>query len=217
MGTRNAVLDEIYDAVLQGKRLEIEALVRKALTEGAAPADIIENALRPAMDEVGDRFSRAEAFLPDLILASDATKLAIDYLRPMLGAEGVATRQETIVIGTAQGDMHDIGKNLVIATLEGTGYRVIDLGVDVPAERFVEAVREYRPAVVGLSALLTTTMINIPKTIDALTEAGLREGCLLAVGGAPVTRRNADQWGAEIYAADAGTAAKMITARLASR
>jgi len=217
MSTRNAILDEIYDAVLQGKRLEIEALVRKALAQGEAPADIIENALRPAMDEVGDRFSRAEFFLPDLILASDATKLAIDFLRPMLGAEGVATRQETIVIGTVQGDMHDIGKNLVIATLEGTGYRVIDLGVDVPAEKYVEAVREYQPAVVGLSALLTTTMINIPKTIDALTEAGLREERLLAVGGAPVTRRNADQWGVEIYAADAGTAAKMVTERLAAR
>ena len=128
------------------------------------------------------------------ILAAETTKRAINYLRPMLGSGGAASRQETVVIGTVQGDMHDIGKNLVIATLEGTGYKVVDLGVDVAPERFVEAVRSHDPSVVGFSALLSTTMVNIPRTIDALEEAGLRRGRLLAVGGAPVTQRNADEW-----------------------
>lgn len=212
-----STLQQIHEIVLAGKRLEIERLVQQALDEGQTPHTIIEQALRPAMDEVGERFSRAEFFLPDLILAAEATKRATNYLRPLLGAAGAAGRQETIVIGTVQGDMHDIGKNLVIATLEGTGYQVVDLGVDAAPEKFVEAVRAHDPAVVGFSALLSTTMVNIPRTIDALREAGLRDGRLLAVGGAPVTQRNADEWHVDIYAADAGTAARIVTATLAAR
>ena len=209
--------DQICAAVLGGKRHDIGALVRQALGEGTSATAIIEQALRPAMDEVGDRFSKAEFYLPDLILASEATKNAIAILRPLLGGEGPATRLETVVIGTVQGDLHDIGKNLVIAILEGTGYHVVDLGVDVPAERFVEAVRAYDPAVVGFSALLSTTMVNIPKAIDALAKAGLREGRLMAVGGAPITQRNAREWNADIYAADAGTAARIVSEHLAAR
>jgi methylmalonyl-CoA mutase cobalamin-binding domain/chain len=212
-----STLDRIHGVVLEGKRHEIEALVQRALGEGQSPHTIIEKALRPAMDEVGQRFSRAEFFLPDLILAAETTKRAINYLRPMLGSAGAASRQETVVIGTVQGDMHDIGKNLVIATLEGTGYKVVDLGVDVAPERFVDAVRSHDPSVVGFSALLSTTMVNIPRTIDALEEAGLRRGRLLAVGGAPVTQRNADEWKVEIYAPDAGTAARIVTEQLAAR
>ena len=212
-----STLQQIYDVILQGKRNEVEALVKQALDEGHSATAIIEQALRPAMDEVGERFSRAEFFLPDLILAAEATKRAIAFLRPLLADGSAASRQETVVIGTVQGDLHDIGKNLVVATLEGTGYRVVDLGVDVPPEKFVEAVRTHNPAVVGFSALLSTTMVNIPRTIDALREAGLRDGRLLAVGGAPVTQRNADEWQVEIYAADAGTAARLVTERLAAR
>jgi methylmalonyl-CoA mutase cobalamin-binding domain/chain len=212
-----SILDDIYNVVLEGKRNEVEGLVRQALEEGVSATDIIEKALRPAMDEVGMRFSKAEFFLPDLILAAEATKRAIAYLRPLLGEGGTASRQQTVVIGTVQGDLHDIGKNLVVATLEGTGYRVVDLGVDVAPERFVEAVRTHKPAVVGFSALLSTTMVNIPRTIDALREAGLREGLLIAVGGAPVTQRNADEWQADIYAPDAGTAARIVNEKLAAR
>jgi methylmalonyl-CoA mutase cobalamin-binding domain/chain len=210
------ILDDIYSCVLEGRRNEVEILVKQALEENVSATDIIEKALRPAMDEVGLRFSRAEFFLPDLILAAETTKRAVAYLRPLLGEKGVTSRQETVVIGTVQGDLHDIGKNLVIATLEGTGYRVVDLGVDVAPERFVEAVRMHKPAVVGFSALLSTTMVNIPRPIDALREAGLREEVLIAVGGAPVTQRNADEWQADIYAPDAGTAARVITERLAA-
>lgn len=210
-------LEQIYTSVLQGDRKKVEALVREALDQGSAATAIVQDALRPAMNEVGERFARAEFFLPDLILAAEATKTAIDYLRPHLGQAGPVSRQETVVIGTVQGDVHDIGKNLVIATLEGTGYRVIDLGVDVSPEKFVEAIRTHDPAVIGFSALLSTTMVSIPKTIDVLEEAGLREGRLLAVGGAPVTQRNADEWGVDIYAADAGTAARLVTETLAAR
>ena len=120
------------------------------------------------------------------------------------------------MIGTVEGDVHDIGKNLVIATLEGAGYEVVDLGIDVPDQTFVDAVREHDPAVVGFSALLSTTMVNIPRVIEALKEAGLREGRLVAVGGAPVTQRNADEWGADIYASDAGTAANIVSQRLSA-
>jgi len=212
-----SIQDELYETVLNGKRGEVQALVRRALDEGVAPMAIVEQTLRPAMNEVGERFSRAEFYLPDLILASEAMKNAIGTLQPWLaGLEG-AVPQHSIVLGTVEGDLHDIGKNLVKATLEGAGHRVIDLGVDAAPDKFIAAVREHDPAVVGFSALLSTTMVNIPKTIQALDEAGLRQGRLLAVGGAPVTQRNADEWGAEIYAADAGTAMRVINEALAGR
>ncbi len=210
-------LDELYSVVLTGQRGQVEEVVQKALDEGFGPLEIIEQTLRPAMGEVGERFSRAEFFLPDLILAAEAMKNATAYLRPLLAAQGELPAQETVVIGTVEGDLHDIGKNLVIATLEGAGYEVVDLGVDVKAEKFVEAAREYDPAVVGFAALLSTTMVNVPKTINALAEAGLREERLMAVGGAPVTQRNADEWGADIYAADAGAAVRVVNEVLAKR
>jgi 5-methyltetrahydrofolate--homocysteine methyltransferase len=211
------ILERIHETVLTGRRHEIAGLVQQALGEGVRATSIVNEALRPAMSEVGERFSRAEAYLPDLILASEATKNAIALLRPLLSEGGLAQRHETIVIGTVEGDVHDIGKNLVIATLEGAGFEVIDVGIDVPAERFIQAVRDHDPAVVAFSALLSTTMVEIPRAIEALEEAGLREGRLMAVGGAPVTQRNADEWGAEIYAGDAGTAARIVTERLAGR
>ena len=210
-------LDELYQAVLNGKRAEVEPLVQKALEEGVVPMTIVEGTLRPAMNEVGERFSRAEFYLPDLILASEAMKNATNYLRPVLADQNALVAQETVVIGTVEGDLHDIGKNLVIATLEGAGHRVVDLGVDAAPHKYIDAVREHDPAVIGFSALLSTTMVNIPKTIRALEEAGLREGRWLAVGGAPVTQRNADEWGVEIYAADAGTAMRVINEALANR
>jgi methylmalonyl-CoA mutase cobalamin-binding domain/chain len=210
-------LEQLYLTVLEGKRSEVKALVDAALEEGVAPMTIVEGTLRPAMNEVGERFSRAEFYLPDLILASEAMKNAINRLRPLLASDDALVGQETVIIGTVEGDLHDIGKNLVIATLEGAGHRVVDLGVDAAPQKFIDAVREHDPAVVGFSALLSTTMVNIPKTIEALQRAGLREGRLLAVGGAPVTRRNADEWGVEIYAADAGTAMRVINEALAAR
>ena len=217
MTATEAITDAIYDAVLNGKRTKIDGLLQTALDAGIPPADIIQEDLRPAMDEVGTRFSSGEYFLPDLILSAETMKSAINFLRPLLTEGDVTARQEKIVIGTVQGDVHDIGKNLVVATLEGSGYQVVDLGVDVPPNRFVDAVREHEPAAIGLSALLSTTMVNVPKTIKALDEAGLRKGRIIAVGGAPVTQRTADTWGADIYAPDAGSAAKLVTERLANK
>jgi len=210
-------LDRLYRTVLEGRRGEVRQLVERAIGEGVAPMAIIERTLRPAMNEVGERFSRAEFYLPDLILASEAMKNAVGALRPLLEQEDSIGKQETIVIGTVEGDLHDIGKNLVVATLEGAGYRVVDLGVNAVPLRYIDAVREHDPAVIGFSALLSTTMVNIPGTIRALQEAGLCDGRLLAAGGAPVTQRNADEWGVDIYAADAGTAMRVINEALAER
>jgi 5-methyltetrahydrofolate--homocysteine methyltransferase len=209
-----SVMEALYEVVLNGRRAEVEGLVQKALNGGASPMAIIEEILRPAMGEVGERFSRGEFFLPDLILAANSMKMATEYLRPLLADQTDLVTQERVVIGTVEGDLHDIGKNLVIALLEGSGYRVIDLGVDAKPEMFVETVREHDPTVVGFSALLSTTMVNIPKTIGALEDAGLRQGRILAVGGASITQRNADEWNVEVYAPDAGTAVRLITEML---
>jgi 5-methyltetrahydrofolate--homocysteine methyltransferase len=209
-------LEQLYDAILDGRRKEVQGLVQQALATGASPTEIIEGTLRPAMGEVGDLFSRGEFFLPQLLLSANSMKVATETLRPLLTGDAATQTQDTVVIGTVQGDVHDIGKNLVAATLEGAGYRVIDVGVDASPEKFVAAVREENPVVVGFSALLSTTMVNIPKTIRALEAAGLRAGRVLAVGGAPVTQRNADEWGVEAYAADAGTAVKVINQALAN-
>jgi methylmalonyl-CoA mutase cobalamin-binding domain/chain len=212
-----SALEDLYEAILDGQRFAVAGLVQRALDAGVAPTAIVEETLRPAMGEVGDLFSRGEFFLPQLLLAASAMKIATETLRPLLVGAAGARRQEAVVIGTVQGDVHDIGKNLVVATLEGAGYRVVDIGVDASPSKYVEAVRANDPAVVGFSALLSTTMVYIPMTIKALEEAGLRAGRVLAVGGAPVTQRNADEWGVEAYAADAGTAVRVIEQALARR
>jgi len=212
-----SALEDLYDAILDGRRSEVAGLVQQALDAGVAPTAIVEETLRPAMGEVGDLFSRGEFFLPQLLLSASAMKIATETLRPHLVGTSDADRQEAVVIGTVQGDVHDIGKNLVAATLEGAGYRVVDIGVDASPGKYVEAVRANDPAVVGFSALLSTTMVQIPATIKALEDAGLRKGRVFAVGGAPVTQRNADEWGVEVYAADAGTAVRVINQALAQR
>lgn len=212
-----SALEDLYDAILDGRRSEVAGLVQRALDTGVAPTAIVEETLRPAMGEVGDLFSRGEFFLPQLLLSASAMKIATETLRPYLVGTSDADRQEAVVIGTVQGDVHDIGKNLVAATLEGAGYRVVDIGVDASPGKYVEAVRANDPAVVGFSALLSTTMVQIPATIKALEDAGLRKGRVFAVGGAPVTQRNADEWGVEVYAADAGTAVRVINQALAQR
>ncbi len=212
-----SALEDLYEAILEGQRFAVAGLVQRALDAGVVPAAIVEGTLRPAMGEVGELFSRGEFFLPQLLLAASAMKIATETLRPLLVDAAGVNRQEAVVIGTVQGDVHDIGKNLVVATLEGAGYRVVDIGVDASPSKYVEAVRAEDPAVVGFSALLSTTMVYIPTTIKALEEAGLRAGRILAVGGAPVTQRNADEWGVEAYAADAGTAVRVIEQALARR
>ena len=209
-------LANLYDTILNGRRGEVEALVNQALQAGHPAIEIVEKTLRPAMGEVGERFSAGVFFLPDLLLAAAAMKNAMNVLRPQLAGNGFS-RQEIVVLGTVFGDLHDIGKNLVAATLEGVGFRVVDLGIDVPAEKFVAAIREHQPAVVGISALLSTTMNNIPAVLQANVHAGLRKDLLIAVGGAPITQRNADEWGVDLYAPDAGTAARLVSEAVEKR
>jgi len=203
-----AILDDIYEATVKGNYKDITALVQKAVDEGIKIDDIINNALSKAMIYVGDKFGEGELYMPDMLLAAKTMKTAMEVLKPLMkGGEHIAEKG-TIVIGTVKGDFHDIGKNLVITMAEGQGFKVIDLGIDVDYQKFVDAINQYKPDIVGFSGLLTTTLANVPNHIKAIEDAGLRDKVILAVGGAPVTREFADRYGIELYAPDASTAAK---------
>jgi len=194
-------MDVLKEQIRTGNDREVAALVRRYLEEGRDPETILKQAMIPAMDEVGDLFQRGEYFLPEMLIAARAMKEGLQVLKPRLVQAGVEPAGR-VVLGTVQGDMHDIGKNLVAMTLEGAGFEVIDLGIDVPAERFVEAVRAHRPLAMGLSALLTSTMLQMKATVEALGRAGLREGTRVLVGGAPVTQAFAREIGADFYGPD---------------
>lgn len=203
-----AILDDIYQATTNGNYKDITVLVKDAVTGGTAPHDIVNKSLSPAMIEVGDKFGSGELFMPDMLLAAKAMQTAMKELKPLLKGEEAMLEKGTVVIGTVKGDLHDIGKNLVITMAEGQGFKVVDLGIDVDPSKFVDAVKENSPQIVAFSGLLTTTLANIPEHIKALEDAGLRSNVSLAVGGAPVTRDFADRYGIEIYADDASAAAK---------
>ncbi len=203
----------LHDAVLNGDWTAARETVDKALAEGADPLKIVQEYMVPAMDEVGRRFECNEYFVPELLLAARAMKAALEPIRPLLVARG-AQPEARVAIGTIKGDLHDIGKNLVAAMLEGGGFEVIDLGVNVSPEQFVAAVRERNANIVAMSALLTTTMPSIKSTIDALKAAGLREQVKVMVGGAPLSQRFADEVGADGYSDSAagavGLARKLV-------
>lgn len=207
--------EELYDAILNGQAQKAHAATKAALESGAAPMELISEAMVPAMDEVGRLFEAEEYFVPELLLAGRAMKSALELLRPLLAASG--KRPETrIVIGTVKGDLHDIGKNLVASMLEGAGFEVIDLGADVAPERFVSAVRETNPHVVCLSSLLTVTMPSMKSTIDALSSAGVRAGVKILVGGAPVSEQYAAEIGADGYSDNASSAVTLVKSLLQS-
>jgi 5-methyltetrahydrofolate--homocysteine methyltransferase len=205
---------EIYDAVLDGNAKKAHAATEAALAAGAAPMDIIQESMVPAMDEVGRLFECEEYFVPELLLAGRAMKSAMELLKPLLSAAGqrMAVR---VVIGTVKGDLHDIGKNIVASMLEGSGFEVIDLGTDVSPENFVAAVEERKPQVVCLSALLTVTMPAMKLTMDALETAGLRTQVKVLVGGAPVNQQYANQIGADGYSENASGAVGLVKNLLA--
>jgi corrinoid protein of di/trimethylamine methyltransferase len=210
------ILDKIRKTIIEGRRKEITSLIEQALAQDVEPLTIIDESMAPALSWVGDRFSTGELFLPDLLLAAKAMKTGLAILQPILAQKGEERAQAgVVVIGTIGGDVHDIGKNLVITMLEGAGYKVVDLGVDNEPEAFVEATRQHKPDVVGFSGLLTTTLAGIPNQVKALEEAGLRDQVILIVGGAPVTQDFADRNGIELYAPDASEAVKVINAALA--
>jgi 5-methyltetrahydrofolate--homocysteine methyltransferase len=203
-----ADLEAVKQAVIGGRRAQAETLVREALDGGADPQAILGGALIPAMKAVGEKFRTGEFFVPEMLIAAKAMKAALEILRPRL-APGTLGAAGKIVIGTVRGDLHDIGKNLVKIMLEGAGFEVVDLGVDVAPEAFVEAVRTHQPRIVAMSALLTTTMLAMPDTLKALRDAGLRDTVKVIIGGAAVTDDFAREIGADGFGADAHTGAEL--------
>ena len=198
---------EIFDHVVNGDAPGTRELTERAMKTGIPPDEILNEALIAAMAEVGARFERRDFFVPEMLVAARAMKVGADLLRPVLAGQGVKPLG-TVLMGTVAGDLHDLGKNLVIMMLEGAGLRVIDLGIDQSPESFVQGIREHSPQIVGMSALLTTTMPAMKLTIEAIKEAGLRDEVIIMVGGAPVTQRYADQIGADLYAPDASAAGR---------
>ncbi len=206
--------DPLYDAILRGDGKTAAALTAQAVEEGAAPMDIVNQRMIPAMDEVGRRFEARECFVPELLFSGRAMKAAVAVVQPLL-KQSQAEPAGTVLIATVQGDLHDIGKNLVSLLLEGGGFRVHDLGVDVTPARVVDAVKKNAPDIVALSALLTVTLPAMKTTVDALRRAEVRDGVKVIVGGAPVTRQYADEIGADGYSDNAFGAVRVARSLVA--
>ena len=205
MQTESQVLEQIASNLYKGEDEVVADLVQRALDQGTTPTKILNGGLIAGMDGVGKDFKAGDLFVPEVLIAARAMHAGMNILRPLLAESDVPSAGK-YVIGTAQGDLHDIGKNLVKMMLEGAGFETVDLGTDVRPEVFVAAVQEHQPQLLGISALLTTTMPGMKATIEALEEAGLRDTVKIMVGGAPVTAAFAEQIGADAYAPDAATA-----------
>jgi 5-methyltetrahydrofolate--homocysteine methyltransferase len=201
----------LTQAIIAGRRKDVPDLVNECLAAGEQAAEIVEKRLVPGMMVVGEKFKRNEIFVPEMLIAARAMKEALKILEPKLVAAGVKP-EHNAVIGTVEGDLHDIGKNLVAMMWKGANIEVIDLGVNVPAGRFVDAIRQHQPKLVGLSALLTTTMPAMRDTVKAIREAGLP--VKVVIGGAPITNEFAREIGADAYSQDAGTAVDTALALL---
>ncbi|MDX6534811.1 MAG: hypothetical protein QOJ13_674 [Gaiellales bacterium] len=206
--TNDEILQGLFDNTLVGNAPAVKDLTNEGLAQGMAPESLLYDALIPSLEEVGARFERGDFFVPEMLIAAKAMQGALDILRPLLAETGVEPIG-TFVMGTVKGDVHDIGKNLVNIMLEGAGFTVYDLGVNVAPEKFVEQVQEHEPDIVGFSAFLTTTMPMFKANMNALEKSGLRDKVIVMVGGAPVTQEYADAVGADGYAADASTAVRM--------
>ena len=198
-------LNLLYEAILNGKLEQAVDVTNQAIADGVEPQAIINGYMIKAMEEVGQRFQRGEAFVPNLLMAARAMKGSLDILKPLMKGDASNTLGK-VVIGTVKGDLHDIGKNLVASMLEGCGFEVINLGVDVPSEKFIAAIKENNADILCLSALLTTTMNYMKDVIEALKADGLRDKVKVMVGGAPVAALFAEQVGADGYSEDASEA-----------
>ncbi len=198
-------LNVISEALQRGDAEKVEELVKKSLEENLTPKKILEYGLIKGMGIIGAKFKKNEVYVPEVLIAARAMHAGMNILKPKLIETGVENIG-MVAIGTVKGDLHDIGKNLVKMMLEGAGFEVIDLGIDVPVDKFVEAVKEHKPNIIGMSALLTTTMVNMPEVIKALEATGLRDKVKIMVGGAPITQNYADQIGADGYSPDAASA-----------
>ncbi len=199
------ILDQIAKELFAGNAKAVAELTQKALSEGFSPQEILNEGMIRGMNEVGVKFKANEIYVPEVLIAARAMKAGMEILKPKLAETGVEPVGK-MIIGTVKGDLHDIGKNLVAMMMEGAGFEVIDLGIDVPAEKFIQAIEEYQPQLVGMSALLTTTMIQIRENIKAFQEASIRDQVKVMIGGAPVTQKFADEVGADGYAPDAASA-----------
>jgi len=202
------VLGQISNAVIEGRVKDIPSLVNTALSSGLTAKEILDKGLMPGMDVIGAEFKKGKKFVPEVLLSARTMQASLGILKPLLAQAG-AKMAGKVIIGTVKGDLHDIGKSLVGMMLEGGGFEVVDLGKDVPPEKFVEAVKKEKPDIVAMSALLTTTMRSMGHTMTALKEAGLRETVKIMIGGAPVTMDFAKQIGADGYAANAPAAVEL--------
>ncbi|MBF0529631.1 MAG: corrinoid protein [Deltaproteobacteria bacterium] len=204
---------KMIELLMVGDAENLVTMAKKMLEDGVNAASILNDGLVTGMDIVGNKMEQGEMFIPEVLFSAQAMATAVEVLKPHLSKEDMSTSGK-IVVGTVKGDLHDIGKNLVIMMLESSGFEVIDLGVDVSPEKFVAAINDKKPNMVGLSALLTTTMNMMQETIKAITESGLRDKVKIIVGGAPVTQQFAEKIGADGYASDAGGASKLAKALL---
>jgi corrinoid protein of di/trimethylamine methyltransferase len=201
-------LERLYDAVLAGNAKLAAAVTREAVEAGTDPQMLLDEYMIPAMDEVGRRFEANECFVPELLISARAMKGAVEIIRPLLATAG-AEPVGRVVIGTVQGDLHDIGKNLVAIMLEGGGFEITDVGVDANPDKFLDAINTKKPDIVALSALLTTTLPSMKNIIDRMNQAGVRSQVKVIVGGAPVTQDFADEIGADGYSDNAGAAVSL--------
>ena len=206
--THEEIIKALFDETMVGNAPAVLELTERGLAEGMTPSEILFEALIPSLEEVGARFERGDYFVPEMLIAGKAMSGALNILRPLLAETGAET-VGTFLMGTVKGDVHDIGKNLVNIMLEGAGFRVIDIGVQVSPEKFIASIIEHDPDIVGMSAFLTTTMPMFKVNIHEITKAGLRDKIIIMVGGAPVTQEYADVVGADGFASDASTAVRV--------
>ena len=204
------ILLNLSNQVQKGDSETVKELVKTAIDEGVPPMKILEEGLRPGMEEIGRKFEILEVYLPDMILAGDAMTAGVDILRPHLATGEDKAGEGLILLGTIEGDVHEIGKNIVGIMLEAAGFKIVDLGHDVPVLTFAEKVKELGPNIVGISALMTTTMVHMPRVINALEERGLRQGVKVIVGGAPVLPEWAEEIGADGYGENATEAVELV-------
>jgi len=202
------IFEEIADEVVKGNSSSVEELTKKALSQNISAEEILNNGLVGGMGIVSEKFKNNEIFIPEVLISAKSMNTGLEILKPLL-AEAKVKPLGKVVIGTVKGDLHDIGKNIVAMLLKGAGFEVIDLGADVPKEKFLEYVKKERADIVGMSALLTTTMVSMKETIQTLKDAGLRDNVKVIIGGAPVTESYAVQIDADGYASDAASAVDM--------
>lgn len=206
--------ENFYRAISEGKMEDVKKLTQEALDAGERAESVLKDGLLPAMEQIGIKFKNNEIYIPEVLIAARAMHAGMAIIKPIL-SKSASTRSAKVIVGTVKGDLHDIGKNLVVMMLEGGGFDVVDLGIDVSPDKFVEAIKKHQPQVVGMSALLTTTMREMKGTIEAIQEAGLRKQVKTIIGGAPVTERFAKEIGADGCAPDAASAVDLVKALVA--